>query len=261
MKEKGEIMTLDEIQSLTDIEQVESFQNLLISHATGGNINEIEYKILREILINNSFIKDRLPEWIRTHRDADQFWHFIKHKFSTYAERRDYLWAEFSPLLSYLEDLKTNKNNLFIAHSINFKEIDNNAIQNIWEKSLKRANTDPEGAITSARTLIESVCKYILVERKITYKSSSIELSELYRLTAKELNLAPEQHNEKIFKQILGGCSGIINGLGTLRNKLGDAHGVSGKPVRPSPRHAILAVNLAGSMSFFLLETHQANTI
>lgn len=86
-------------------------------------------------------------------------------------------------------------------------------------------------------------------------------LSELYKLTATGINLAPEQHNEQIFKQILGGCSGIVNGLGTLRNKLGDAHGVNGKPVRPSPRHAILAVNLAGAMSSFLLETHQAKTI
>lgn len=252
-------MTLDEIQNLADIEQVELFQNMLISRATGGDINENEYKILRNILINNSLIKDLLPKWIHTHRDVNQFWQFIKNKFRTYAERRAYLWEEFSPLLSYLEKLRVNPSLTNISTSL--KKIDNDYIHNIWEKSLKRANTDPEGAITSARTLIESICKYILDERKITYNSSSIELSELYKLTAIEINLAPEQHNEQVFKQILGGCSGIINGLGTLRNKLGDAHGVSGKPVRPSPRHAILAVNLAGSMSSFLLETYQAQAI
>ncbi|WP_420196198.1 abortive infection family protein [Idiomarina xiamenensis] len=78
-------------------------------------------------------------------------------------------------------------------------------------------------------------------------------------MTAKELNLSPDQHNEQIFKQILGGCSGIVNGLGTLRNKLGDAHGKGKLPVKPQARHAELAVNLAGSMTLFLISTH-ANT-
>jgi hypothetical protein len=40
-----------------------------------------------------------------------------------------------------------------------------------------------------------------------------------------------------------------------LRNKIGDAHGKGGKPVKPSPRHAALAVNLAGTMATFLVET------
>ena len=84
-------------------------------------------------------------------------------------------------------------------------------------------------------------------------------MSELYKLTAKELNLAPEKHGEKLFKQILGGCSGIVNGLGSLRNKLGDAHGKGRKPVKPQARHAELAVNLAGAMALFLVSTYQAN--
>ena len=84
-------------------------------------------------------------------------------------------------------------------------------------------------------------------------------MSELYKLTAKELNLAPEQHSENIFKQILGGCSGIVNGLGSLRNKLGDAHGQGRNPVKPQARHAELAVNLAGTMALFLVSIYEAN--
>ncbi|WP_334364405.1 abortive infection family protein [Bradyrhizobium sp. AZCC 1578] len=45
----------------------------------------------------------------------------------------------------------------------------------------------------------------------------------------------------------------VVEGLGSLRNKIGDAHGQGGKPVRPSARHAAqLAVNLAGAMATFL---------
>lgn len=83
---------------------------------------------------------------------------------------------------------------------------------------------DPEGAITSSRTLIETTCKYILDELKITYKDD-IELPKLYKLTAENLNLAPDQHTEQIFKQILGGCQSVVDGLGALRNKLSDSHG------------------------------------
>ena len=89
------------------------------------------------------------------------------------------------------------------------------------------------------------------------YDEFKIELSELYKATAKELNLAPEQHTEQVFRQILGGCSAIINGLGTLRNRLGDAHGKGPLPIKPSPRHAELAVNLAGTMALFLVQTYE----
>jgi hypothetical protein len=42
----------------------------------------------------------------------------------------------------------------------------------------------------------------------------------------------------------------VVNSLGTLRNKIGDARGQGRKPIRPSKRHAALAVNLAEAMAF-----------
>jgi hypothetical protein len=70
--------------------------------------------------------------------------------------------------------------------------------------------------------------------------------------------LAPDQHTEEIFKTILGSCQQIVNGLGTLRNRLSDSHGRGRKPVRPQARHAELAVNLAGAVAAFLVSTWQA---
>lgn len=57
---------------------------------------------------------------------------------------------------------------------------------------------------------------------------------------------------------ILGRCSGIVNGLGSLRNKLDDAYDQGKKPVKPHARHAELSVNLAGSMDLFLVSTYEA---
>src|SRR5690606_23360236 len=100
-------------------------------------------------------------------------------------------------------------------------------IHSEWEKALARKRDDPEGAITSSRSLIEGTLKYILEQSDVAYDEKA-ELPKLYKQTAEVLNLAPSQHTEAIFKQILGGCQSVVEGMGALRNKLGDAHGKSG---------------------------------
>ncbi len=129
-------------------------------------------------------------------------------------------------------------------------------VHGVWRKALARREADPEAAITSARTLVETVCKHI-IEASLGaggYKDSD-DLPKLYRTAASVLNLAPDQHSEETFKRILGGCQSVVEGLGTARNKLSDAHGRGRVPVRPAARHAALAVNLAGAMATFLIET------
>jgi hypothetical protein len=74
------------------------------------------------------------------------------------------------------------------------------------------------------------------------------------------LKLSPAQHSEDIFKQILGGCHSVINGMAGLRNRFSDAHGKGKTGVKPAPRHAELAVNLAGSMAIFLIAAWEARS-
>jgi uncharacterized protein YfkK (UPF0435 family) len=132
--------------------------------------------------------------------------------------------------------------------------VDSASIQTAWHKALERRLNDPEGAITSARTLLEAVCKHILDEEQIAYNDKD-DLPKMYGLAAKQVNLSPSQHTEQLFKQILGGCHAVVEGLGALRNKLSDAHAGGKAAVHPLPRHAELAVNLAGTMATFILST------
>lgn len=240
---------LDQINELNEFQLVEYFQDGIVARATGDNFDNQLYTSVRNKLISNKTIEKLLPEWIKTKRTIDQFWTFIKGRFSTYQERREFLWEEFAPVLNYLETKSTSP----IQESIVFDEAH---IHTQWQKAIERKQLEPEGAITSARTLIESVLKYILDEQAIKYNDGA-ELPDLYKEVAKSLNLAPEQHQEQIFKQILGGASGIVSGLGALRNKLGDAHGKSKNSVKPSERHSELAVNLAGAMAIFLFKTYK----
>lgn len=138
--------------------------------------------------------------------------------------------------------------------------LDTAYIQESWRKSLDRIPTDPEGAITAARTVLESVCKHILDESGVEYGDNA-DLPKLYGLTSKELNLAPSQHTEDAFKKILGGAHSVVDGLANLRNRLGDAHGQGKRQVKPLTRHAELAVNMAGGVSSFLLATFEAKSV
>lgn len=242
---KAELKHLD---TLSDFELVQYFQDHLVMRATGDSFENDAYTTIRKLLIDNKSISHLLPKWINSNRTIDQFWSFIKARFSTYLERREFLWKEFEELLSHLEkNVKSPLSELIV--------FDEAYIHILWEKAIERKESDPEAAITSARTLIESVLKYILDDQSIIYNDGA-ELPVLYKEVAKYLNLAPELHNEGIFKQILGGVTSVVTGLGALRNKLGDAHGKSKINVKPSVRHSELAVNLAGSMAIFLFRTY-----
>jgi hypothetical protein len=122
-------------------------------------------------------------------------------------------------------------------------------IEKCEEKIMKR---DYDGAITNARTLVESVCLFILEESKIPYESDG-NLLKLYKEVYKVLKMDPAMYQDESFKQILSGIMSVINGLCSLRNVMSDAHGRSKtKYYKPADRHAILAVNVSKVISEFL---------
>lgn len=237
------------------IRKVESLKQLLVSHATGGSPNASEYQDLRGELLAVPKVVKLLPRFIHECRDTSEFWSFIKSKFTgsgSYEQRRNFLRIEFNPLLTSLESESRAPSDTGITATL--QSVNSTFIQNAWQKALERRVIDPEGAITAARTLLESVCKHILDGAGTSYEDS-FDLPRLYSLSAKNLNLSPSQHSEQLFRQILGGCQAVVEGLGSLRNRHGDAHGKGAAGSRPATRHAELAVNLSGAMATFLLQT------
>lgn len=234
------------------IRKVETLKIMLVSHATGGAADNSEYKDLRRELMAIPHIAKRLPRFVHVCRELFEFWNFIKPKYGTYVERRDYLRDEFDPLLLMLETESRTPSDAGITAAV--QAVNSTYIREAWQKALERRAADPEGAITAARTLLETVCKYVLDGAGLVYKDDA-DLPALYTMTAKHLNLSPSQHSEKLFKQILGSCQTVVEGLGAMRNRHSDAHGKGVSGVRAAPRHAELAVNLSGTMAMFLLQT------
>ena len=139
-------------------------------------------------------------------------------------------------------------------------KFDCDTVTRMWTKALERRDSDPDGAITAARSLVESVCKQILTERGASYENN-FDLPKLFKTTARCLQLAPETYNEEVFKQILSGMQRTIDGFAALRNGLSDAHGHPKGGYRANKRHAELAVNLAGTTASFLIQTHEETLV
>lgn len=240
---------------MTDAEllkDVKVLQDGLVAFATGGGADGWNYEELRKLAISHPHLKNLAPEFLKSNRTLDQFWEFIKAEFAHYRERRKFIWDEFTPLIDELEGKSSIPTDDHVSGVLSAFDTEN--VHAVWQKALDRRKDDPEGAITSARTLLETVCKHILDQADAQYEDDA-DLPKLYKIVAGHLNLSPSQHSEEIFKRILGGCASIVEGLGTLRNKLSDSHGKGIKRVKPDTRHAELAVNLAGSMAIFLIET------
>lgn len=238
----------------------EKVKTLLIARATGQNPDENEYKNYRKELLSKQNLKSLMPLFVKHYSNLSEFWIYIKPKYATYAARREHIIEEFKPLINFIENL--NKNPIHSSTKITLAKLNSDSVHRLWEKGIERLNSnDLDGAITIARTLIEDVIKQILNDLSVEYDDRNDDLPKLYRRLATKLNLAPDQHIETTFKQILQGCASVVQGLGSLRSKMGDAHAQGKKPVKPAARHAELAVNLAGSMATFLIATWEKNSL
>ncbi len=124
------------------------------------------------------------------------------------------------------------------------------------DKSKERLERgDYDGAITSARSLLEAVLSAL--ERKYDPKRPDYDgnLVRLYRRVQQHLNLTPGQEGlAGCLRQILSGLASVVHGLSTLRNRMSDSHAVT---YRAEKHHARLAVNCARTMAQFLFDTSE----
>lgn len=138
----------------------------------------------------------------------------------------------------------------------NINKIDNKYIDNQIKKCNEKIYTeDFDGAITNARTLVESICIHILSNLNIKYSSDG-NLIKLYRKVSEVLNMHPKLYDSESLIQITSGFFTIINGLSSLRNEYSDAHGKVKDSYNPQRRHAKLAVNSANTISDYLIESY-----
>lgn len=137
---------------------------------------------------------------------------------------------------------------------------DPSAIQEQLERIRRSATDDPALAIGSAKELIESTAKVVLVELGEVVNERD-DLPELARKAQLTLGLHPSARGQGPdssdgVKRILGAVTTIAGGLAELRNRgYGLGHGPATARVGLRPRHAHLAVNAAVTWCQLMLDT------
>jgi AcrR family transcriptional regulator len=139
---------------------------------------------------------------------------------------------------------------------------DFDTVQRELERALANAADDPEDAITAACSLMEGLCRSVLIELNKPLPDKR-DISSLYRAVRDPLGLSPDRTDlpkdaVADIKTVLGGLSAVVQGIGSLRTHVGDAHGRERGFKRVDARIARLAIHSAGNVSLFVIETWQA---
>jgi len=120
---------------------------------------------------------------------------------------------------------------------------------------------DPELAIGTAKDLVESCCKTILMKRNVEFGKGA-DLNDLTKLLVKEIQLVPEGISDEArgaenIRLILRNLTQLTNNLAQLRGLYGSGHGRDGQHRGLQARHARLAAAAAVAFIDFTAETYR----
>lgn len=236
------------------ISKVREFHKLVIDFATGKTMEDIygTYEKARsEFLQLDQSISPAIPRWIYEKRYGSNFWSFIKSVSPTYSGRRNFIDESFADLYDYIEK-GANQPITLSLEQIN-AAIRNDHVDLLWKKIHSRKSFDKDGAVTACKTLIETVLKYLLDEKGILH-SNNDDIKDLYKKVSSVYDLEPISQKSEGFTKVCSGYISIIDGVATIRNKYGDAHGKSASIEIELPENFVdLVINVTGSITTFLL--------
>ncbi len=134
------------------------------------------------------------------------------------------------------------------------KESRHEEILNLIGKCKERIEKgDYEGAVTIARSLLETTLLYVYKEetgKEYNYKG---ELKSLFTATMKDaLRILIDKETQENFRKIISGLHTIVHGITPISSVLGDRHGKI-KPINIPEAYAILVCNAAITLSEFIM--------
>lgn len=133
-------------------------------------------------------------------------------------------------------------------------------------RSIEQAVVEnPALAFDLARTLVETVCRTILAERKVAY-SEEDDLPKLFKTVGNHLPFLPptassEAEIRESLQRTLNGLSTTIQGICELRNQCGFAsHGSDGPRPAMETAQALMAAEAADTIVGFLHRVHRQDS-
>lgn len=168
--------------------------------------------------------------------------------------------AEDLPFKKLISDLAAHPSHTALPHLERISaEWTLDTVEREFQRAFDNLERDPEAAITAACSMLESLCRSILISRGLE-APRSLDIKSLYKEVREPLGLSPSKNIpdseiENDVRAILSAISNAVQGIGALRTHAGTAHGRERGFRRIDPRIARLAVHSASTMSLFLVET------
>ncbi|GAF15006.1 abortive phage resistance protein [Bacillus sp. JCM 19046] len=163
--------------------------------------------------------------------------------------------VDFNEYIDYLEENSLDVSIVRVENEIPYELTFDYILESVTKCENRIESGDYSGAVTSAKTLVEGVCKEIL-NKFLDYNSNKkTDLPILFTKVREKLNLNPKDPKlDNSLKDVLTGLIKIVNGISEIRNKPGDSHIPRYKIDR---HHALLVVNSAKTVSVFLFNSFE----
>lgn len=231
---------------------------ITVAEGSPDQVPTKEFRAARDRMLLDPIARRLAPAFVTRCSTPNLLWGYLRSRATgtgSWAVRRGEMHDAVDPILDALASAAPGPGDDLVSDAV--ERLDAASVRDAWTRAIERRDTDPEAAVTSARSLLEATCKTILDDRGQPYDDGA-DLPALYKVVQKTLRLSPADQTEDRFRAILGACTTVVKEIGSVRNRHSDAHAPGRKSYRVAPRHAALAVNLAGSMALFLIETHEA---
>lgn len=223
-------------------------------------LNDRDYQEARIIIMKvYKEQNEEIPDVIKRCRDVREFIYYYGSReygfdyghYDALGEISDVFNIVLDYLVEKSVEVKIIKIDCDVPEELTYQHI----LEDLEKCDKRIEDNDYSGAITSARSLVEGVCKEIILNITNTEIEEKDDLPKLFKKVQKHLNLdASNPKLEQPLKQVISGLSNIVNGLAAIRNSNGDAHS---RKYDVSLHHALLVVNSAKTVVTFLFDTYE----
>jgi hypothetical protein len=135
------------------------------------------------------------------------------------------------------------------AHKLSF-----GVVLRDWKEAQSALGVDAADAATRACRLLETLCKHILQKRNQPMPTDQ-SIQKLFKSAVRSLNLNPDQQSSEDLRLVASGMFSAVQGIGALRTHAGTAHGSAADRHEITFSEARLAVNSAGVLATFMMDS------
>lgn len=128
-----------------------------------------------------------------------------------------------------------------------------------WRDAQSALGIDAADAATRACRLLETLCKHVLQTQNQPMPADQT-IQKLFKPAVRSLKLSPDQQSSEDLRAVASGMFSAVQGIGALRTHAGTAHGSTADRYEITFSEARLAVNSAGVLATFMMETLLASS-